>query len=184
MKIFTFRYIPIFFILTSLFILTSCSNDDDPEDIHGEEEINRVVLQITSDAGTETYTWNETGTSNTAIQLAANSTYQVAVAFYDASDASDVENITEEVIEEADEHQVFYGKVGIASNLTIASRTGDTLDSDNNPVLINTQWTTAEASTGTVRVYLIHEPTSKTGESRDDFGGEIDVEVDFSIEIE
>ena len=185
MKIFTSRiYTYSLLALSFLFITTSCSKDD-PEEINEEEEINRVTLQITPAGGTaQTYTWNEGGASNTSIALAPNTTYNVSVSFYDASDADDIENITEEVIEEADEHQVFYAVADLGSNLVIATRSGDTQDGDGNPVLLQTQWTTVAASSGTVRVFLIHEPTTKTATSRNDFGGETDVEVDFSVTIE
>ena len=185
MKIFISRiYTYSLLALSFLFITTSCSKDD-PDEINEEEEINRVTLQITPAGGTaQTYTWNEGGTSNTSIALAPNTTYQVSVSFYDASDADDIENITEEVIEEADEHQVFFEKVDLGDNLVITSGSGDTRDGDGNPVLLRTQWTTLAASSGTVRVFLIHEPTTKTGTTRNNFGGETDVEVDFSVTIE
>ena len=185
MRIFTSRiYTYSLLALSFLFVLTSCSKDD-PEEINEEEEINRVTLQITPAGGAaQTYTWNDGGESNTSISLAPNTTYQVSVSFFDASDADDIENITEEVIEEADEHQVFYAVADLGSNLAIASGSGDTEDGDGNPVLLQTQWTTVAASSGTVRVFLIHEPTTKTGTSRDDFGGETDVEVNFTVTIE
>jgi len=169
-------------LLAFLFVFTSCKKDD-PEEVHEEEEINRVVLSVfqTGASQQDTYTWNE-GETIPSIALSANATYQVSVSFYDASDASDIENITEEVIEEADEHYVFFETAG--ANLTIASASTDTTDSDNIPINLNTQWTTAAASSGSVRVYLIHEPTTKSGSSRDDFGGETDVEVNFPVTIQ
>jgi hypothetical protein len=32
--------------------------------------------------------------------------------------------------------------------------------------------------------YLIHEPTSKTGSTRADFGGATDVEIEFEVHVE
>jgi len=46
-----------------------------------------------------------------------------------------------------------------------------------------TDWSTTDAATGILRAFLIHEPTSKAGSSRNDFGGETDIEVDFNITI-
>ncbi len=168
-------------LLAFLFVFTSCKKDD-PEEVHEEEEINRVVLSITDAASAQqTYTWNE-GETTPSITLNANATYQVSVSFFDASDVSEIENITEEVIEEADEHFVYFETAG--ANLTIASASTDTTDSNNIPINLNTQWTSAAASSGSVRVYLIHEPTTKSGSSRTDFGGETDVEVNFPVTIQ
>ena len=104
------------------------------------------------------------------------------MSFYDASDASEVDNITEEVIEEADEHFVFIETAG--ANLTIASSSTDITDSNSVGINLRTVWTTSAASTGTARVYLIHEPNTKSGSSRNDFGGETDVEVNFPVTIQ
>lgn len=169
-------------LLAFLFVFTSCKKDD-PEEINQEEEINRVILSVfeTGSSQQQTYTWNEGETAPT-VTLDADSSYEVSVSFYDASDASDVENITEEVIEEADDHYVFIEPAGV--NLTIASSSTDVTDSDATGINLRTVWTTAAAGSGTARVYLIHEPTTKTGSSRSDFGGETDVEVNFPVTIQ
>ena len=60
----------------------------------------------------------------------------------------------------------------------------DTLDSNQNPLFVNSLWNTSEVGTGTVRVYLIHEPVTKSSSTRDGFAGETDVTVDFPIIIE
>lgn len=165
-------------------LAVQCSKDDHdhPEEIHEGEEINRVTLTITDSSNNAVpVTWNEGATVPT-ITLNANATYNVSIQFFDASDASDVEDITEEVVEEADEHQVFYAVAG--ANVTIASADNDTSDSNGNSLLLKTVWTTAAAGSGTIRAYLIHEPTTKTATTRDGFGGETDVEVDFPVVIQ
>ena len=170
-------------ILALLFISTAVQcKKDSPEEINEEETINRVTLTVTGADGSSTdYTWNE-GDNEPTINLGANSTHQVSIAFYDASDASDVENITEEVIEEADEHFVFY-QVNSAS-LTIAAASNDVIDSDGVAINVKTQWSTTDASSGVVQVYLVHEPTSKTGATRSALGGSTDVELDFPVQIQ
>ncbi len=169
-------------LLAFLFVFTSCKKDD-PEEINEEEEINRVVLSVfeTGTIQPQTYTWNE-GETTPTVTLNADSSYQVSLSFYDASDASEVDNITEEVIEEADEHFVFIETAG--ANLTVASSSTDVTDSNSVGINLRTVWTTAAASTGTARVYLIHEPNTKSGSSRNDFGGETDVEVNFPVTIQ
>ena len=170
-------------ILASLFVFTAvqCSKDS-PDEIHEHETINRVTLTVTGADGTATdYTWNE-GETEPTINLSANTTHRVSISFFDASDASDVENITEEVIEEADEHFVFY-EVSSAS-LNISSASNDVQDSDGIDININTEWAAAGASSGVVRTYLIHGPTSKTGSTRSSFGGGTDIELNFPVAIQ
>ena len=177
-SIITKKYLIIFSIL---FIAQSCSKDD-PEEIHEHEEINRVSLTFSEGSNSQTVTWDE-GSTIPTINIEANKTYQVGFYVYDASNPSDVENVTTEIIEEADEHFVFYELAGI-SNLTIQSATNDVSDSDGIPININTSWTTGDAESGTVRVYLIHGPSSKSGSTRAQFGGGTDVEVNFPISIQ
>lgn len=188
------------FIAASLLVLTACSKDD-PEHIHEGEVITRVSLTFTNlaDSSTETIVWNDDHAGDdhdhdhdhdhggegehVEVDLAPNSTYSVQIKFENASNPSDVEDITLEVIEEADEHQVFFEIVDL-NNLTIVSADDDEKDSEGNSLNIKTTWTTTAAASGDVRAYLIHEPSSKTGTTRDDFGGEIDVQVDYEVHIE
>lgn len=163
--------------------MTSCSDDDTPEQINEEELINEVTLTIT-ETGTASpmvYTW-ELGEATAPIVLEAEKTYNVEVGFFDATNPGDKENITEEVIIEADEHQVFYENS--VSGLTINYAANDFEDSMSNKLGVRTTWTTGSGTTnGNVVVYLIHEPTSKLGTSRDDLGGETDVEVPFTVTV-
>ena len=167
------------FALTILFI--HCKKDT-PEEINEEEVINRVTLTVTAaDGSSNDYTWNE-GDAVPSITLIANSTSNVSVHFYDASDASDVEDITEEVIEEADEHFVFFQVSG--ASVSISSASNDVVDTDGTSINLKTEWVAGGASAGTVRVYLIHEPTSKSGATRGEIGGSTDVELDFPVTIQ
>ena len=93
-----------------------------------------------------------------------------------------MENITNEVKKEADEHQIFYEFSGVAIEFEQAP--SDVLDSYQNPLYVNTLWSTSNSGSGVVRVYLIHEPIQKTGSARSDFGGETDIAVDFTLQIE
>ncbi|WP_224482869.1 type 1 periplasmic binding fold superfamily protein [Robertkochia aurantiaca] len=174
------KLLALMFLGTSLF--TSCSDDDTPEVINEEELITQVTLDLTEvgTGTTQSVVWN-VGEAAPNITINSGSSYEVEVGFFDASTPSDVENITEEVIAEADEHQVFY-EIANAS-LEIDPATDDFEDSSNNPVGIRTVWTGSGTTAGVVRVYLIHEPVSKTGNTRGDFGGETDVEADFNIII-
>ncbi|THD67548.1 type 1 periplasmic binding fold superfamily protein [Robertkochia marina] len=168
----------------SIITLTACSSDDDtPDQINEEEVINQVVLTITETGttNTETYEWNEGTGASANIVIDAGKSYEATVGFFDNSDPANKEDITEEVIAEADEHQVFYE---VASNtLTITSAANDIEDNAGNPIGINTVWSGTGTTQTSVVIYLVHEPTSKTGETRDDLGGETDVQVSFPVVV-
>ena len=169
------------YLLLSLLII-SCSKDD-PEPINEEELITTVQLTFKSPGITDqTVRWQEGSNNSDIISLAANTQYEVEIIFLDESDPSDIEDITEEVKEEADEHQVFYQFSQL--NISLGQSSSDTLDSNQNPLFVNSLWNTSEVGTGTVRVYLIHEPVTKSSSTRDGFAGETDVTVDFPIIIE
>ena len=68
--------------------------------------------------------------------------------------------------------------------MSISAASNDVVDTDGSSINLKTEWVAAEASTGTVRVYLIHEPTSKSGATRGELGGSTDVELDFPVTIQ
>ncbi|WP_224491085.1 type 1 periplasmic binding fold superfamily protein [Robertkochia flava] len=170
--------------LVALIVLSACSSDDDtPEQINEEELIDRVVLEIT-DTDTqamETFIWEEGATAPEPIVLNSGKTYAVEIGFFNASNPGNIIDITEEVIEEADEHQVFY-ETDISS-LTISPAGGDFEDTQGNKLGILTNWSATGTTSGAVTTYLVHEPVSKTGTDRDDLGGETDVQVAFTVVI-
>ena len=62
------------------------------------------------------------------IELEPNSSYNVSMLIYNDTDPNDIENITLEVIEEADEHQIFYAITDELSGFSIASASNDNSD--------------------------------------------------------
>jgi len=169
-------------ILIFSVLSNGCSSDEDqPELIQEEELITTVKLTFKSSDETQIIQWNAEGTNSESIQLKANSIYDVAVEFLDESDPVDIEDITTEVIEEANDHQVFYEFSGV--NVTYETSDTDTLDDNQNPLYINSLWNSGEPGSGKVRVYLIHEPTSKSSNDRNGFGGETDIQVDIPLNI-
>jgi hypothetical protein len=195
--------------IASVLLIVSCTKDD-PEEIH-EHEINKVVLQFTNTAdSTDTFEveWelDHEGEEHTDdvehaheghIELSPDSMYSVEAKFYDtgehdeASDDHDHdgdheeegEDITPEIIEEKDVHHVFFEMVGL-SNVTIVSATDDTKDSNDFGLNLKTTWTTKAEESGDVKLYLIHEPQTKEGLVRNDFGGEDDVIAEFEVHVE
>ena len=192
-------------LIISAFLLVISCDKGEPVVVHEHEVFTRVVLEVKKDGETnfKKYTFeveghddhvhddhgdddhgdDDHGDEHTEVELDTNSTYHVSIFFYNDSDPDNIEDVTLEVIEEADAHQVFYEMTEI-SGFSIAAAADDTKDSNGNPLFLKTSWTTASETSGDVMAYLIHEPTSKTGTARADFGGATDVEIEFEVHIE
>jgi len=171
-------------ILASSLFFTSCDDDDNLDGGPGEPElITTVELTFTESGNSSTFTVTDPdgdgGNAPVAetIQLEADKTYTVTARFLDESDANDVEDITEEVSEEADEHLVCYTATGELS----APTTTDT-DSAGDALGLAATVSTTEAGSGTLMVVLKHQPdkASTTPCST----GDTDVEVTFPVEIQ
>ena len=125
---------------------------------------------------------NDDHGDHTVIELGSGSEYKFEISFFNESDPNNIINMTNEVIQEADDHHVFYELVG--NGISYDSTSGDTFDSNSNPLNLVTKWTTTTATEVEVEAYLLHQPTSKTGNTRDDFGGATDVEIEFEAHVE
>tara|TARA_B100001059_G_scaffold88184_2_gene86705 strand:- start:447 stop:1061 length:615 start_codon:yes stop_codon:yes gene_type:complete len=196
---------PIIALLTFILIF-ACSKDEDPEPANEEEVITLVTLEVTKVGSSSPIKYNfeveghdhgdedheeeddddhdDHDGEHTEIELEANSTYNVSMFIYNDTDPNNIENVTLEIIEEKDEHQIFYAITDELSGFSIASASDDTKDSNGDPLFIKTTWTTTGETSGDVVGYLIHEPTSKTGSTRNDFGGATDFEIEFEVHVE
>jgi len=196
---------PIIALLTFILIF-ACSKDEDPKPANEEEVITLVTLEVTKEGSSSPIKFNfeveghdhgdedheeeddddhdDHDGEHTEIELEANSTYNVSMFIYNDTDPNNIENITLEIIEEKDEHQIFYAITDELSGFSIASASDDTKDSNGDPLFIKTTWTTTGETSGDVVGYLIHEPTSKTGSTRNDFGGATDFEIEFEVHVE
>jgi len=179
--------------LIAMLVFSACSDDDDvPQVINEEEVITTLNLFLTPEEGGEalTFTYRDLDGdgSNPEISssvLSANTTYTGRVEFLNELE-NPAEDITLEVLKEADEHQVFYiVEDSLNSNLAYIG----TLDSDGNPIGIEFRLSTVGASQGNFTVILIHEgdknaPGASEGSLSDEVGGETDIEVTFNITVE
>jgi hypothetical protein len=170
----------------SLFAFSSCKDDDviTPEDPNEEELITSVELTFTcvfDSSIVKTFKFadpdgdgGEAPTQTDTISLNANTNYYLAVRFLDESTLN-VEDITEEVQEEADEHMVCY-TTDAGTSLTITDKDNNGLD-----LGLAALVATSEAATGTFSISLKHQPDVKDGSCN---VGETDVEVDFVLKVE
>ena len=171
--------------LSALF--TSCEKDK-PDVDPGVELITTVTYTLTS--GSEVVTLNfqdldGDGGNDPVITggtLTANTTYTGTLTLLDES-KTPVENISDEVLEEDEEHQFFFD-----SNITGVSFAYADEDADMNPVGLASTVTTTDAGSGTITVTLRHEPAkSAEGVADGDIanaGGETDVQVTFPVDVQ
>lgn len=173
----------------SLLFVFSCTDDDDPTIVNEEELITTVICTLTSASGGETVQLSFTdldgdgGGAPVIVggTLTANTEYNGAVQFLDQSSA-DEENITEEVMEEDDEHQLFY-----SSTLNFTFTYSDE-DANGNPLGLSFKLNTADAGDGNLTITLIHMPVKgASGVSSGDItnaDGETDILVTFPITVQ
>lgn len=175
-------------------LLSACDNDD-PDPTNEEELITTANLTFQKMDGANpvgdpvTFSWKDLdGDGANApviddITLDANATYRMTVELLDESDAASVEDITEEVKEEDEDHQFFF-TIAAALNMAVAY---DDEDDNGDPVgLVNTV-STAGASSGTLTVILRHEPDKDAAGVADgniaNAGGDTDVQAEFDVTI-
>lgn len=167
-------------IILGIIMSYSCSKDD-PDAINQQEYISNVVLEIqAADGLNQTIDWDISEQNSQSINLNANVDYNVEISFLNNSDPTDIENVTLEIIEEADEHQVFYEFAEVSVNVISAS--DDTKDG-NRGILIKSIWNASSSGSGIVRVYLIHQPSNLNATTREGIGGFNDVAIDIPITI-
>ena len=188
----TLRLLGFLLLSLSLFTFVACDDDDEMEVENEEEVITTLTFTLTPDGGGTPIilTFNDpdgeggnNGTTTVSGPFAANTTYTGAITLLNETETP-AENVTLEIQEEDDEHQFFF-EISSGVNLTVAY--SDT-DDDNNPVGLVTEVTAGDASTGTMKVTLRHEPAKDAaGVSTGDItnaGGETDIEVTFDVEIQ
>ena len=180
------------FLALGLLILASCSNDDDnPTPVNEEEVITTLIITLSPDAGganttIESRDLDGDGPNEPEIiingNILANTTYNCSIELLNETETP-AENITEEVEEEANEHQFFYGLTDELGTITYADE-----DSEGNPVGLLFIWETTDAANGSLTVTLRHEP-NKDAEGVSDgvitnAGGETDITQTFTITVE
>ena len=178
-----------FFALSAL-IFSSCSSDDDgaPQVINEEEVITTMTVTLTSNGTTKTMKITDSdgdGPLDPVLKvdaLDANTTYNGTIEFLnELEDPAD--NITLEVAEEDDEHQVFY----VPSPELQATIVYNDSDANGDPVGLDFTLTTGDASSGTLNVKLIHLPAKDAAGVSEgnpaNAGGETDVEAFFDVDI-
>lgn len=183
----------IFFVaVTTAVIFTGCKKDDDdvttPPPVANDQEIISSVRLVITDSITgapiDTVVFlDPDGDGSGAptifdtLRLQASTTYLVDVVLLNTL-ANPVDTISNEVLEEANDHQFFF-------TITGATITHTYLDLDTNtpplPIGLQNKFRTGAASTGTTQVILKHQPGTKNGNITT---GDTDVDVTFQTIIQ
>ena len=180
------------FLTISIFaiaLFASCSDDDVPEVINGEEVITtlrvtlidydvigpprQVVMQYQDLDGDGP----DAGTVTVSGPLRANTSYDGSIVLLNETE-DPAENVTEEIEEEDLDHQFFY-TVGSGLDVTTAYTS---FDSAGNELGLTFLLNTAGASSGGLTFTLRHEP-NKPNTGLADAGGETDIEVTFNVAV-
>ena len=180
-----------YFLLMSGLILSVYSCDpDEPEEGAGEEEVittlNLTLTATNGDVVTMSFVDldGDGGDAPTITggTLAANTNYAGSLELLNEAE-DPVEDITEEVIEEDEEHQFFFSTTVAGVEVRYADA-----DADGNPLGQVIEVRTGDAGSGAFTVILRHEPDkSADGVMSGDIsnaGGETDIEVSFDLTVQ
>jgi hypothetical protein len=163
--------------LFSILFFTACEKDD-PEVPNEEELITTLIYTLTPEDG------GNGGNAPVIVNgtLAANTTYAGALSLLNETETP-AESISEEVEEEADEHQFFFSASGVNATVSYADA-----DGNGNPIGLASTVVAGAVSSGTLIITLRHEPAkSASGVSDGDItnaGGETDIEVTFDVTVQ
>ncbi len=160
--------------ILAILAISSCSKDDEPvkkvEPVNDEELITNVNIVFTPENGGNTVIlgWSDSdGVDGPNAPVFApitnrfktNKTYNGVVTILDQS-KNPVGNVTEEVLKEAADHQIFYIKTGGLPDFTYTPKAdaATNYDANGKPVGLQTRFTTATtAGSGSLRIVLKHE---------------------------
>ena len=187
-----FTHVLMAFAASTALLTTACDEDDPIVEENEEELITTVNMVVTGGDPQETraFTFRDLDGDGgddgvvtvTGDALEATTTYTYALTFLNESETPP-EDITAEIREEDEEHQVFFSSNGVD---LIFAPTDE--DEDDNPIGLVGTLTTGEAGTGKMTVTLRHEPNKDAeGVSEGDItnaSGDTDIMVEFDVEVE
>ena len=175
-------------LLAIPFLYFSCDDDDAPEQINEEEVITTMTVTLVnhmdgSDVVTmQTQDLDGDGPDEPVVTvsgpLSSGTSYSGSIVWLNEME-DPAENITEEIVEEDDEHQVFFSASGVSMEFVY-------MDFDGNGNPLGTQFVLAPLTTGegSVIITLIHEPDKPNDDTVNTAGGEIDIQTAFPVTVE
>ncbi len=196
------KYLQSLLALTIIFGVISCGDDDEPSapvEENAEEVITDVMLTFTPQGGGATVTARAQDPDGDGpqdlqvlgdITLQSASNYELTLSLTNEENPIDIEDITIEIREEAEEHMFFFSWTdGLFSDPTgngnVDNRSDgvnyDDADGDGLPLGLTTSWSTGPSASGSFRVILKHQPdgikTATSGTSE----GDTDIDISWQI---
>jgi len=198
MKISKFLRFSLFAAAALTFVACEDDDDDDDNPVVNEEEVITDMILTFTDVDTQQsfeFTFSDPdgeGGDDPVVDdivLGDSTTYNLTIEVRDASNPNDVEDITEEIEEEDEEHQFFFTTLDGAENSVDISYDPADVDENGNPIGLSSNWVVTQPTSGNekVRITLRHEPNKGgAGVSEGDItnaGGETDVEWPFNFTV-
>lgn len=195
-------------LIPFLLLAAGCGDVDDSDEPPAENEVvTTVVLTFTPDGGGTdlTFSWADPENDGDPVIddiVLPSGAYTLAVQFLNELE-DPAEDITEEVEDESDEHQVFFTGSGVEGPATATNASavvthayGDT-DANGLPVGLENDISTVQAGSGELTVTLRHLPPEDgndvkvadlaaevAGGGFGSIGGDNDADVTFPIEVQ
>jgi hypothetical protein len=174
---------------------SSCTKDEAVPKVVNEEELITTITAVYTPVGGGTAITLQykdldgDGANAPVISVSGpfekNKTYNGTVTFKNEA-ANPVQDITPEILEEGDEHQLFYQKTGTLNAFTYGTATTN-FDKNGKPIGLQSVFVTTGAASGSLTITLRHEPNkSAANVSTGDItnaAGATDAEVVFSISV-
>lgn len=191
-----FKQSKVFFllVLSAVLFTSSCDKDDDvtnPDDPNEGEVITTLQLTFSNgDGSVMTFVAKDENldgeidpdTEIEDILLDANTTYAVDVKILNESNPDDVEDVSVEVKEEDDEHQVFFTGSAVSNGLLV--HTYEDEDDNGLPVGLQNTIVTTDAGTGELIVTLKHQPEGIKDATSGMDDGDTDLAVGFDVTVQ
>lgn len=171
----------------SAILLASCSDDDDPEPVNEEEVITTMTITLVPRGGGNTIILQSQDLDGdgpnppevtVSGDLTANTIYDGSIELLNETETP-AEDITEEVEEEAEEHQFFFTVGSSLSATTVYSN----FDGNGDPLGTEFELEAGDPSTGTLGFTLRHDLKKPNDGTLADAGGETDIAQTFDITI-
>ena len=177
----------IFSLCLVQFLLSSCKETDPVKpSVNEHDYATDVIITLVNQSDTIISTWSDLDgpggnnpTISDTLRLAKGKKYNGSITLYNKS-KNPIENITDEIIELADEHKFFYTPSSTINSLIVSILDKD---SKNLPVglLFTIDSPISNQGNGLLNVVLSHyDDSPKDGINR---SAETDIEIDFPISL-
>lgn len=172
---------------------TACKKDDKNPAPDEQELITTIKLTLvntTNATDVKTYTYKvENGFGSTSpgtvvadtLKLQPGAAYRTSIVVLNEK-ANPVEDITNEIISEKDEHLFLLNSAPGTGAGSVAFSNG-AADGNGKPFNITGTLTAGAAGRGNLNLYLMHQPTDKNGATPAASGGETDVAAIYPVSI-